>query len=121
LTAPRSRSCRTLLALIALGIAGAALAGSYSGQKLLDALNSSAADERRFAEGYVFGIADSMQEAYPVFGLFRACIPSTATATQVVAVVKETLRREPGYLHNAAGFLVAKAVADAYPCSRAPR
>lgn len=104
-----------------LAFAGAAHAASYTGQKLLDALDNSAADERRFAEGYVFGIADSMQEAYPVFGLFRACIPTTATATQVVAVVKQTLRREPGYLHNAAGFLVAKAVADAYRCSRAPR
>ncbi len=85
---------------------------------MLDALDSRTASERSFAEGYVFGIADSMQEAYPVFGLFRACIPSTATTAQVVAVVKETLQREQGYLHNAAGFLVAKAVADAYPCGR---
>ena len=116
-----TRSLALLALAAALGFASGAHAASYSGQKLLDALNSSVAAERNFAEGYVFGIADSMQEAYPVFGLFRACIPSTATATQVVAVVKETLRREPGYLHNAAGFLVAKAVADAYPCSRAPR
>ncbi len=103
---------------MALAFASAAPAASYTGQKLLDALSSSAADERRFAEGYVFGIADSMQEAYPVFGLFRACIPSTTTTAQVVAIVKETLQRESGYLHNAAGFLVAKAVADAYPCNR---
>ena len=96
--------------------ASAAHAASYTGQKLLDALGSSAESERSFAEGYVFGIADSMQEAYPVFGLFRACIPSTTSTAQVVAVVKETLQREAGYLHNAAGFLVAKAVADAFPC-----
>lgn len=108
-----------LLALAAaLGFASGAHAASYSGQKLLDALNSSVAAERTFAEGYVFGIADSMQEAYPVFGLFRACIPPAAGTQQVVAAVKETLQREPGYLHNAAGFLVAKAIADAYPCNR---
>jgi hypothetical protein len=114
-----------LLALIALAVSlnftSAVLAASYSGQKLLDALNSSVPAERSFAEGYVFGIADSMQEAYPVFGLYRACIPSATTSAQVVALVKQTLQREPGYLHNAAGFLVAKAVADAFPCNRGSR
>jgi hypothetical protein len=117
----RLRILSTSLALLALAFAGAAPAASYNGQKLVDALNSATPAERSFAEGYVFGIADSMQEAYPVFGLFRACIPSSTTTAQVVAAVKETLQGEPGYLHNAAGFLVAKAVADAYPCYRPAR
>ena len=94
----------------------AADAASYTGRKLLDALNDSAPAVRTFAEGYVFGIADSMQEAYPVFGLFRACIPAGTSPEQVATVVRETLQREPGYLHNSAGFLVAKALADSFPC-----
>lgn len=117
----RLRILSTSLALLALAFAGAAPAASYNGQKLVDALNSATPAERSFAEGYVFGIADSMQEAYPVFGLYRACIPSATTSAQVVALVKQTLQREPGYLHNAAGFLVAKAVADAFPCNRGSR
>ncbi len=94
----------------------AADAASFTGRKLLDALSDPAAAVRTFAEGYVFGIADSMQEAYPVFGLFRACIPTEMSPGKVAAIVKETLQQQTGYLHNSAGFLVAKALADAFPC-----
>ena len=107
------------MALIAC--ASAAGAASYTGRKLLDALNDSVPAVRTFAEGYTFGIADSMQEAYPVFGLFRACIPAGTGPAQLATIVRETLQREEGYLHNAAGFLVAKALADAFPCQSSLR
>ena len=93
-------------------------AAAYTGRKLLDALNDSVPAVRTFAEGYVFGIADSMQEAYPVFGLFRACIPAGTRPERIAAAVRETLQGEAGYLDNAAGFLVAKALADSFPCRR---
>ena len=65
--------------------------------------------------GFVIAIGEAVGQSYGVYG-WRACFPTQTTRQQWVDVVKRYLDRHPEQRHLLAGFLVAKALAEAFPC-----
>lgn len=68
-----------------------------------------------FCLGYITGIADTMKEGNKVNN-FKACIPDSATDQDILGVVKQVLKENPGNMHYTGNDLVAFAYQDAYPC-----
>lgn len=67
-----------------------------------------------YCAGYVTSIAHVMSTG-AVVGGFTACTQGAAN-TQMVEVVKRFLERHPEARQNAAGRLVAQALAETFPC-----
>lgn len=65
--------------------------------------------------GYVIAIADVLA-SNPLYG-FSACIPSNATAGQLMDVVRQWLNNNPQERHYTANSIVALALSDAFPCN----
>ena len=65
--------------------------------------------------GYVSGIADAMSVAGAGLGR-RACIPDSVRISQAADIVQRFLLGHPEQRHFAAPGLVARALADAFPC-----
>lgn len=65
--------------------------------------------------GYILGVADAMQ-GYTALGEWRMCSSKNVNSVQVVDVVKAFLTAHPEIRHFAAASLVAKALAEAFPC-----
>lgn len=89
-----------------------------SGRDLQAACTQSTASADQFAicHGYIVGIADTMQGgSVEIYG-WRACIDDKITVEAVVAKVRGFLGAHPEYLDLDADTLVARALADAYPC-----
>jgi hypothetical protein len=70
-----------------------------------------------YCAGYMSGVADIMMQSIPVFG-WRACLPETVSAAQATDVLKQFLNQHPEQRHYAAASLVAKALAEAFPCKQ---
>ena len=67
--------------------------------------------------GYVAGVTDAMGLAKGNLNGWMACIPEGVTAEQLREVVKEMLVEHPETRHQFAAYLVARAVAEAFPCN----
>jgi hypothetical protein len=65
--------------------------------------------------GYVQGIADAVDTPNGLSG-WRACRPEGATRGQLQDVVTRWLDQHPEQRHYSAATLVAKALAEAFPC-----
>ena len=70
-----------------------------------------------YCAGYTSGVADIMMQSIPVFGR-RACLPETVSVAQAMDVLKRFLSQHPEQRRYAAVSLVAKALADAFPCKQ---
>jgi hypothetical protein len=66
--------------------------------------------------GYVLGVSDAQQAAQGAGARGRVCLPSTASANQVVANVAAYLQAHPEKRPLAAQDLVIEALSAAYPC-----
>lgn len=62
--------------------------------------------------GYVAGVHDSKS------GLNLYCAPSNVTVGQMVAIVKKSIRSNPENWGMAADYLVARALRQAFPCTK---
>jgi len=63
--------------------------------------------------GYVMGTADLFSWINPEF---KVCIPPTATAKQVVSIVRKKLKEDPELLHMEAEFLILRWLSETFPC-----
>jgi Rap1a immunity proteins len=72
--------------------------------------------EYGLCEGYVMAIADAISGGDTVLG-YTACIPLPVDGNQVREIVVAALHRDVAVRHAAARGLVAKAIAEAFPCS----
>jgi hypothetical protein len=69
--------------------------------------------------GYVAGIADAMDDAQASNGSvqgWRACFPNGVSFTQEMDLAKRYLKNHPETRHLSAATLVARALAEAFPC-----
>ena len=69
-----------------------------------------------FCIGFIVGVSDAMGLAKGNLGEWTACVPTAATAEQLQDVAKKMLVQHPERRHHFAADLVARAVAEAYPC-----
>ncbi len=85
-----------------------------------DALNGLCGDFYRVTDtarcqGYVQGVADVMRGGDSIGG-YRACIGKTTTDDQLLSVIEDYLRDSADHGADPAAGLVAKALAQAFPC-----
>jgi hypothetical protein len=89
----------------------------YSGNDLWAQCSGNSDYLSGLCRGYVTGIADAMTNVAGIYGR-RACIPMPVTVGQTVDVVKQYLGQHPEQRHYTASYLVAQALAEAFPCER---
>lgn len=68
--------------------------------------------------GYVVGIADVLQHPGSRVGDFATCLAKGVTEGQVRDVALQFLTQHPELRHYAAAYLVARALAEAFPCPK---
>jgi hypothetical protein len=113
---------RPVLAGAVLGavlVVGDAKAEFFTGEQLREICESpSSAGQSWQCVGYVEAIADVMGHA--MYEGWRACIPTDerVTGAQAADVVTKYLRAHPDWLRFTASDLVARALAEAFPCPR---
>jgi hypothetical protein len=105
----------TAVALVCLPATARAQRGFMTGNELQSLCNTNDAWGMVACTAYVMAIFEVMY-SNPIYG-WRACFPSGVIAGQMTDVVKRFLARHPEQRHNTAGSLVAKALAEAFPCN----
>ena len=110
-----SRAMIRLFAAMALmAVNAGARADFMEGNDLYDACTGPD-DSKLVCLGYVMGIADAPQAPAAV-KRSPMCVSEDVTAEHVVDVVKRYLAAHPEKRHLPASWLVAHALAEAYPC-----
>src|SRR4051812_16526985 len=107
----------TFAAILLIGGVATARANNLyfmSGNDLLDEGNNQA--QRRMCTGYIMGVVDGMSGNDGRMSVWRMCLPQAATNIQAVDVGKRYLNEHPELRHLAASGLIAKALAEAFPC-----
>lgn len=111
-----------LSAVLALALLSptAAVAASVSGQQLLSLCTANmggAGNDLEAAEclGFVVGVADSFDCAEPEHG-YHWDSHAGASQPRIVQVVVEHIESHPTDLTSGGHFVVAHALADAFPC-----
>jgi hypothetical protein len=101
---------KALILTIAL-VAPLAHAEFYSGNELLNKMESSALADRMAALGYVMGASDSYR------GTLH-CSPNTLTAGQVHDMVKKHLTDAPAIRHYSADSIISNLLKEIWPCAK---
>jgi hypothetical protein len=95
---------KIIAAALSLACTATAQAEFYTGQEILDRLQSKSLIQKTLAVGYISGIFDMGQ------GVLWCGVPSDTTAGEVVAVVGLHLLSNRDQLHRGASVLVASAI-----------
>lgn len=98
-----------LLCLSALSLP--AHATYFTGNELLEMLDSKSAHERGMAHGIIIGVTDLIDGR-------SACIPEGVTVGQLNAIVADSLRKSPALLHYRASWQVSTTLLDTFPCKK---
>jgi hypothetical protein len=108
-----------LACLLLLTVAGPARAEYVSGNELFDRCSAPHSAAESNCLGFVLGVADTVV-AYQVNPkvLQQVCIPSSATAEQLLDVVRKYLVANPEQRGWTATLLVFNALLSAFPCPR---
>ena len=69
-----------------------------------------------YCTGYINGVADILAHGVPIHDN-RACVPEQVLLADLRDLVLEALDHRPKTAHKNAHDWVAKAIADAFPCS----
>ena len=86
----------------------------FSGNDLLQRINSESYSERGSALGYVMGVSDA------IFGVVH-CAPHDVTSGQLRDLMKHYLTNNPADRHNTANVLVAHVLKSIWPCAHNQR
>jgi hypothetical protein len=98
----------TVLALIA---ATSAQAYIYTGNTLLERIQSSDAADRRVAMGYISGVADGLDQ-------ITHCIPNGVTVGQILDLTRAELLNSPAERHDDASMFVSRVLYRTWPCKK---
>lgn len=93
---------------------GSAHAEFYSGNDLLQRLNSELLAERSAGIGYIMGVADSIHGA-------SYCPPEGATSGQMRDMVRNYLTNTPAVRHLTADSIVTHVLKSQWPCAERRR
>ena len=96
-----------LIALTALPVR----AEFYSGNEILQRMQSESLVEQVIAIGFVGGVADA-------FDMIMFCPPTGATVGQARDIARRYLLLNPAKRHRAAAGLVVDALMEAWPCEK---
>jgi hypothetical protein len=91
-------------------VAGSAQAEFYTGNELLQRLNSESLGERAAGIGYIMGVADSGH------GVIY-CPPEHVTSGQLRDMVRNYLTNTPAVRHLSADSLVTHVIKSQWPCA----
>lgn len=83
----------------------------YTGNELLQRINSESSSERSLAVGYVMGVADT------TMGVSH-CPPPEATSGQMRDMLRNYLNAFPQERHHSADILVVRVLRTAWPCAQ---
>lgn len=100
---------RAALLTLAL-LCGSAHAEFYTGNDLLQRMNSDVLAERSAAIGYVMGVADSGHGV-------NYCPPESVTSGQLRDMVRNYLTNTPAVRHLAADSIVTHVIKSQWPCA----
>ena len=100
---------KTILALAL--ICGNAQAGFYTGNDLLQKIDSESHGDRMFSMGYVMGVFDLGQN-------ILHCAPNGVTVGQIHDLTAAYIRGFPAKRHRAADSLITDALSAALPCPK---
>jgi len=100
---------KTILALAL--ICGNAQAGFYSGNDLLQKIDSDNHGDRMLSMGYVMGVFD-------LGHTILHCAPASVTVGQVHDLTAAYLRGFPAKRHKLADSLITDALSTAWPCPK---
>ena len=98
-------------AVVFIFVCGSARAEFYSGNEILQRMQSESLVEQVIAIGFVGGVADA-------FDMIFFCPPPGATVGQARDIARRYLVLNPGLRHKGAAGLVSDALAEAWPCER---
>jgi hypothetical protein len=98
----------TTLALVASTTASAQF---YSGNELLQRMDSSETHHKMLAMGYVAGVVDMTRGEYH-------CAPASVTLGQVNDLIQNAIRRDPAQRHLNGAVLVVLPLIQAWPCAK---
>jgi hypothetical protein len=98
----------TTLALVA---STAASAQFYTGNQLLERMDSEDPQHKMLALGYVAGTVDMTRGTYH-------CAPWSVSLGQVRDLMQNSIRNDPVNRHLSAAILVAKALVTVWPCEK---
>lgn len=101
------------LVLAAAVVCGPAHAEFYSGNELLQRMQSESHIERAVAIGFVAGVADA-------WDYVMVCPPDGVTVGQTRDIALKFLILNPGKRHKSAAELVLDALIEAWPCAKKP-
>lgn len=94
-------------------LCGVAHAEFYTGNDLLQRLNSDILAERSAAIGYIMGVADSGHGV-------SYCPPEAVTSGQMRDMVRNYLTNTPAVRHLSADSLVTHVIKSSWPCAARP-
>ena len=100
-----------IIAALALVVSTASQAYFYTGNVLLERLQSSDSGDRRVAMAYISGVSDSMSE-------ITHCLPAGVTVGQVRDLVRDELLNSAAERHDDASIFVARVLYRTWPCAK---
>jgi hypothetical protein len=90
----------------------------HSGNSLLEMCSHGQySADNSYCLGYIAGMADAIDAANGSLLGWRACPPNEATEGQIMDVVVQFLSQHPESRHYTASSQIARALANAFPCS----
>lgn len=112
------RLCIAGAVAVALMSASFRATAFYDGDKLYNYCHVPIGQpELLYCQAYIAAIADAIGTGNPIYG-FRACMGLSVTLGKAMDVTVQFLMVHPEIRHHEAAWLVAQALAQAFPCQR---
>ena len=100
-----------IITALAIFAASTSQAYFYTGNKLLERIQSSDASDRMWAAGYIAGVSDSMDT-------IAHCVPEGVTLGQLRDFVRAELLNSPAERHDDASIFVGRVLYRTWPCKK---
>jgi hypothetical protein len=112
------RLCVTAALVVALTSASSGAMAFYDGDKLYNYCHVSMGQpELLYCQAYIAAIADAMGSGNAIYG-FKACMGLDVSLGKAMNAAVQFLMTHPEIRHHEAAWLVAQALAQAFPCQR---
>ncbi|SFI64553.1 hypothetical protein SAMN04515648_0948 [Phyllobacterium sp. CL33Tsu] len=107
---------RRFLLVAAMVVAtSSAQAGFYTGNEMLEMCEAKRGTvDRAICNGFITGVADSMDAIRAWLGIKRQCVPGRVTTGQLVDLLKDYLEKHPAVRHDDAGAIAVLAISEAF-------
>jgi hypothetical protein len=112
------RLCVFGAVVVALASVSSRAMAFYDGDKLYNYCHASIGQpELLYCQAYIAAIADALGGGNAIYG-FKACMGLSVTLGKAMDATMQFLTAHPGTRHHEAAWLVAQALAQAFPCQK---